>query len=197
MLRPWIISALLGTAAIVVAAEPPAGGLDPNDPLFQALQEVKGEIDALKLEAGGGMSPPKRAPAGMTAPSMSPGGMTGPGMRRPAASTRTTPPTAAAVGQGRELPPPARSIAAPPLLGPAVRTTSKIWSFQRLKAPLVPTVKNTNWPRDDVDRFLLAKLEAADVAPNPEADAAANDQQWLTHRHHLDIPKVIGTPRRL
>lgn len=182
MLRPWTISALLGTAAIVVAAEPPAGGLDPNDPLFKALQEVKGEIDALKREAGGGMSPPKRAPAGMTPPSMSPGGMTSPAMQRPSTNKRTTSPPTSAMGQGRELPSPPRSIAAPTLLGPAVRTTTDIWSFQRLKPPPVPTLKNGGWPRDDVDRFLLAKLEAADVAPNPEADAAA-----LCRRAYFDL----------
>jgi hypothetical protein len=44
------------------------------------------------------------------------------------------------------------------------------WSFQQLVTPNVPTVKNTDWPRADLDRFVLAKIEAAGITPAPDAD---------------------------
>ncbi|MBL9144738.1 MAG: DUF1549 domain-containing protein [Verrucomicrobiaceae bacterium] len=43
------------------------------------------------------------------------------------------------------------------------------WSFQRLARPAVPKTQNTAWPKDDMDRFVLAKLEAAKLAPNADA----------------------------
>ena len=39
------------------------------------------------------------------------------------------------------------------------------WAWQPLTKPQVPTVKDTAWPRDDIDRFLLARLEAKELAP--------------------------------
>jgi hypothetical protein len=44
------------------------------------------------------------------------------------------------------------------------------WSFQPVKAPPVPAVADAGWPRGNVDRFILAKLEAAGLAPSPPAD---------------------------
>ncbi|MGC3971824.1 MAG: DUF1549 domain-containing protein [Pirellulales bacterium] len=43
-------------------------------------------------------------------------------------------------------------------------------------------MKSAAWSRGEVDRFLLAKLEAADVVPNDEADAAA-----LCRRTYFDL----------
>ena len=47
------------------------------------------------------------------------------------------------------------------------------WSFQPIARPKVPAVQDAGWPRDDIDRFVLAKLEAAKLSPNPDADRAA------------------------
>ena len=44
------------------------------------------------------------------------------------------------------------------------------WSFQPPKRPAIPTVRDTHWVRTPIDAFLLAKLEAAGLAPAPEAD---------------------------
>ncbi|MGE3820273.1 MAG: c-type cytochrome domain-containing protein, partial [Isosphaeraceae bacterium] len=41
------------------------------------------------------------------------------------------------------------------------------WSFQKPVPPRVPSVKNPAWPRGDVDRFLLAKLESQGLRPAP------------------------------
>ncbi len=46
------------------------------------------------------------------------------------------------------------------------------WSFRPLAGPPVPNVSDAAWPRDDIDRFVLAKLSAAGLAPNPDADRA-------------------------
>jgi hypothetical protein len=39
------------------------------------------------------------------------------------------------------------------------------WSFRPLAKPAVPQVKNTAWPLGDIDRFVLARLEAEGLAP--------------------------------
>ncbi len=43
------------------------------------------------------------------------------------------------------------------------------WAWRPVYKPTPPTVKDANWPRDPVDRFLLAKLEAKGLAPAPPA----------------------------
>jgi cytochrome c553 len=44
------------------------------------------------------------------------------------------------------------------------------WAWQPLRDAKVPAVKDTAWPRDDVDRFLLANLEAKGLKPVKDAD---------------------------
>ena len=46
----------------------------------------------------------------------------------------------------------------------------KHWSFQPPRAVAPPAVKNTQWPKTDIDRFILARLEAAGLTPAPPAD---------------------------
>jgi len=55
---------------------------------------------------------------------------------------------------------------APTVLG----TNSTHWAFQPPRAVSLPKVKNTTWPKTDIDRFILAKLEAAGLTPTPAAD---------------------------
>ncbi|MCC6538175.1 MAG: DUF1553 domain-containing protein [Bryobacterales bacterium] len=43
------------------------------------------------------------------------------------------------------------------------------WAFQPVRKPAPPAVKNTAWPRRPIDRFLLARLEAAGLEPAAEA----------------------------
>ena len=38
------------------------------------------------------------------------------------------------------------------------------WAWQPLTDPKVPAVQDAAWPRDDIDRFLLARLEAKGLA---------------------------------
>jgi hypothetical protein len=45
----------------------------------------------------------------------------------------------------------------------------KHWSFQPISNPAAPRVKDTSWPRTDIDRFVLAALEAKNLHPVSDA----------------------------
>ncbi|MFO1458302.1 MAG: PSD1 and planctomycete cytochrome C domain-containing protein [Verrucomicrobiota bacterium] len=47
------------------------------------------------------------------------------------------------------------------------------WAFQPVRKPALPEVRDTAWGRNEVDRFILAKLEAAGMTPNPPATREA------------------------
>jgi hypothetical protein len=66
------------------------------------------------------------------------------------------------------------------------------WSFQSVKDALAPTVKNTTWPRSEVDRFVLAELEAKGLAPVGDAEPAA-----LLRRVHLDLTGLPPTAEQV
>ncbi|MBI1903669.1 MAG: PSD1 domain-containing protein [Planctomycetia bacterium] len=56
------------------------------------------------------------------------------------------------------------------------------WAFEPPKRPPIPAVKNTAWPRGDIDRFILARLEREGFQPAPEAAK----ETWL-RRVTLDL----------
>src|SRR5439155_19165741 len=41
------------------------------------------------------------------------------------------------------------------------------WAFNPIQAPRPPRVKNKHWPVNDIDRFVLARLEQEGLAPSP------------------------------
>jgi len=43
------------------------------------------------------------------------------------------------------------------------------WSYQRILRPVVPVVKDAAWPKDDIDRFILARLEKDSLRPIGDA----------------------------
>jgi mono/diheme cytochrome c family protein len=63
------------------------------------------------------------------------------------------------------------------------------WSFQPLKKVAVPEVHATNWVANPVDAFVLAKLEANDMKPNPPAD-----RRTLIRRATYDLTGLPPTP---
>ncbi len=69
------------------------------------------------------------------------------------------------------------------------RRTSKHWSFQPITRPALPKLKNEAWPRNAIDSFILAKLEASGLAPSPEADPYT-----LIRRVYLDLTGLPPTP---
>jgi mono/diheme cytochrome c family protein len=60
------------------------------------------------------------------------------------------------------------------------------WAFRPLATVPVPAVKDATWPVTAIDRFLLAKMEAAGVAPVADADP-----RTLARRLYFDL---IGLP---
>ena len=45
----------------------------------------------------------------------------------------------------------------------------QFWSFQPITQPKLPVVLDQSWPRTDIDHFLLAGLERAQLTPAPDA----------------------------
>lgn len=56
------------------------------------------------------------------------------------------------------------------------------WAYQQPVAPEIPQPAATEWSRGAIDRFVLAQMEAHDLAPNPEATKAR-----LLRRLSLDL----------
>ena len=63
------------------------------------------------------------------------------------------------------------------------------WPFEKPVAKEPPAVKNTAWTRNPIDRFILAKLEANNWIPAPEAD-----RRTLIRRVTLDLIGLPPTP---
>jgi hypothetical protein len=68
----------------------------------------------------------------------------------------------------------------------------RFWSFQPLRRPPLPRVKNTSWVRTPIDRFILARLEAAGVQPNP-----AVTKRQLIRRAYFDLVGLPPTPKEV
>jgi cytochrome c553 len=66
------------------------------------------------------------------------------------------------------------------------------WSFRPIADPQPPTVKNSSWPKNDIDRFVLARMETAGVAPNEQAD-----KRTLIRRAYLDLIGLPPTPEQV
>ncbi len=81
-----------------------------------------------------------------------------------------------------------------PLLAkpPSIEAGRQHWAFQPLRATKPPAVKNTTWPKNDLDRFILAKLEADGLQPSPEADPAT-----LIRRVTLNLTGLLPTPEEV
>ena len=66
---------------------------------------------------------------------------------------------------------------------------ARFWSFRPLAATAPPPTADNTWARTPIDRFVLARLEAAGIEPNPEAD-----RRTLIRRASLDL---LGLPPSL
>ncbi|MDA0589654.1 MAG: PSD1 and planctomycete cytochrome C domain-containing protein [Planctomycetota bacterium] len=62
-----------------------------------------------------------------------------------------------------------RDGAAPVLVTSIEARAKSHWSFSPPKKTAVPSVLNTAWSRSDLDRLVLAKLEAKSIEPSPQA----------------------------
>ena len=62
----------------------------------------------------------------------------------------------------------------------------KHWSFQSPKRTVPPSIRNTAWPKNSIDNFVLAKLEKEGIDPSPRGDKA-----MLIRRLSFDL---LGIP---
>jgi len=62
------------------------------------------------------------------------------------------------------------------------------WSFEPPQRPELPEVRDAGWPRNELDRFVLARLEAEGLKPTPEADKST-----LIRRVTLDLTGLPPT----
>jgi hypothetical protein len=63
------------------------------------------------------------------------------------------------------------------------------WSYLPLHRVDAPTLKDAQWCRSDIDRFILASLEAKNLHPNPIAD-----RRTLIRRLYFDMLGLPPTP---
>jgi hypothetical protein len=68
----------------------------------------------------------------------------------------------------------------------------KFWAFQTLPSLVPPAVKNGAWALTPIDRFILAKLEAKGLAPNPPINP-----ERLLRRAYFDLHGLPPTPAEL
>ncbi len=94
-------------------------------------------------------------------------------------------PSKATVGQVGEL-------NTRPKYGMSLEEGRKFWSFQPVKDPAVPKVRDPNWPRNAVDHFILARMEEVGATPAPTADA-----RTLLRRVTFDLTGLPPTPAEM
>jgi len=75
---------------------------------------------------------------------------------------------------------------------PAEKAKSSHWAFEPVVKPALPPVRNVSWVRNEIDSFVLAKLESENVKPSPPADKA-----MLARRLSLDITGLPIEPEDL
>jgi len=63
------------------------------------------------------------------------------------------------------------------------------WAFQALSPIAPPAVKRTDWIRNGIDNFILARLEREGLTPSPQADA-----RTLIRRLSLDLTGLLPAP---
>lgn len=79
-----------------------------------------------------------------------------------------------------------------PGAGDKAVAASTHWAYQPLQKVSLPPVRDVNWPRDDVDQFILAALEERGLHPARDAERHA----WL-RRVSLDLTGLPPTPEEI
>jgi hypothetical protein len=66
---------------------------------------------------------------------------------------------------------------------------TNLWTFQPMSHPTPPAVARTTWVRNDLDRFILSRLEKEHLEPSPEAT-----RRVLIRRLSFDLIGLPPTP---
>ena len=72
------------------------------------------------------------------------------------------------------------------------RQAAIAWAFRPPRYHGAPSVRDTSWARDELDRFILARLEAKELRPAPDADRYT----WL-RRVALDLVGLPPSPEQI
>lgn len=66
------------------------------------------------------------------------------------------------------------------------------WAFRRPVQPAIPEVQDSKWPKSEIDRFILSKLEAKQLHPVRDAD-----RETLIRRVYFDLVGIPPTPDQI
>jgi hypothetical protein len=80
----------------------------------------------------------------------------------------------------------------PIVAAPAAASDEGHWAWRKPARPVVPAVQGRAWPRNTIDRFILARLEAAGVTPAPQAS-----RPTLIRRATFDLIGLPPTPEEI
>jgi hypothetical protein len=64
------------------------------------------------------------------------------------------------------------------------------WSLTKIERPKVPSVKNTEWATNEIDAFILKRMEQKGLHPSPEAKPTT-----LLRRVYMDLTGLPPTPQ--
>ncbi len=92
---------------------------------------------------------------------------------------------------GATDPRPVTNLAAKPK-GIDIEAGRKHWAYHPLKAPAIPKIRNTAWPSNDIDCFILARLEATGLSPGADAEKIV-----LVRRLYFDLIGLPPTPEQI
>jgi hypothetical protein len=67
-----------------------------------------------------------------------------------------------------------------------------LWSLKAITRPELPRVRQKDWVRTPIDRFVLARLEARGLEPSPAAD-----RRTLARRLYFDLTGLPPTPEEM
>ena len=93
-----------------------------------------------------------------------------------------------------------RKSAAPAVAAKLSGLTEKArghWSFQPVKKPAIPAVKNRAWCVTPVDVFVLQKIEAKGMAPSPSLMERPETREILLRRATYDLIGLPPTPQEM
>jgi len=74
----------------------------------------------------------------------------------------------------------------------SVEEGKRFWAYRPLSRPTPPQVTRKDWPANDLDRFILARLEEANLKPLGQADRATQ-----LRRLYLDLIGLPPTPSEI
>ena len=68
----------------------------------------------------------------------------------------------------------------------------ELWSLKPMRRPDLPTVKRSDWAKQDLDRFVLARFEEDRLSP-----PAMADPRTVARRLHYDLTGLPPTPKQV